>query len=118
MLSSHLQSLTRVLHRLASGWSALNLAGQFAVAALVVLGCGMTVFGIWVSSRIEKGVLQNTATGVALYINSFVEPHVQELGSAPALKPESQRALDALLKDTPLGRKVVAIKIWAPDGTV
>ena len=78
----------------------------------------MTIFGMWVSTRIEKGVLQNTATGAALYINSFVEPHVQELSKAATLKPESQRALDSLLKDTPLGRRVVGIKIWAPDGTV
>lgn len=118
MLSAHLESLKRVFDRLSAKWGALNLAGQFAVAALIVLGCGMTVFGVWVSSRIEKGVLQNTATGVALYINSFVEPHVQELGKATSLAPESQRALDSLLRDTPLGRKVVAIKIWLPDGTV
>ena len=107
-----------MIHFLGDRWSALNLAGQFAVAALVVLGCGMAVFGMWVGSRIEKGVLQNTAAGVAVYINSFVEPHVQELGKAAELTPESERALDALLKDTPLGRKVVAIKIWAPDGTI
>jgi hypothetical protein len=45
----------------------------------------MAVFGMWVGSRIEKGVLQNTAAGVAVYINSFVEPHVQELSKATEL---------------------------------
>ena len=108
----------KLIYFLGDRWSALNLAGQFAVAALVVLGCGMAVFGMWVGSRIEKGVLQNTAAGVAVYINSFVEPHVQELSKATELSPQSERALDALLKDTPLGRKVVGIKIWATDGTI
>ena len=106
-----------VLHPRAR-WTALSLAGQFAVAALVVLGCGMAVFGLWVSSRIERGVLHNTAAGVSTYINSFVERHVQELTKASVLKPESVRALDALLKDTALARKVVGFKIWATDGTI
>lgn len=109
---------TTSFRRLSAKWSALNLAGQFAVAALVVLGCGMAVLGMWVSNRIEKGVLQNTAAGVSLYINSFVEPHVQELNNSPKLSPASMRSLDALLRDTPLGRKVVGIKIWATDGTI
>lgn len=108
----------QLIQRVYARWSALNLAGQFAIAALIVLGCGMTVFGIWVSNRIEKGVLQNTASGAALYINSFVEPHVRELAKAPTLRPQSEQALDSLLKDTPLGRRVVGIKVWAPDGTI
>jgi signal transduction histidine kinase len=109
---------TSLFHDLRARWLALSLAGQFAVAAVVVLGCGMAVFGVWVSSRIERGVLHNTAAGVAIYINSFIERHVQELSQAPALKPESVRALDTLLKDTALGRKVVGFKIWATDGTL
>jgi len=42
----------KLIYFLGDRWSALNLAGQFAVAALVVLGCGMAVFGMWVVSRI------------------------------------------------------------------
>lgn len=109
---------TRSFHRLTAKWSALNLAAQFAVAALVVLVCGMAVFGMWVSNRIENGVLQSTASGISLYINSLVEPHVHELNKSAQLKPDSESALDALLRDTPLGRKVVGIKVWASDGTI
>src|SRR4029453_880410 len=109
---------TRSFHRLTAKWSALNLSAQFAVAALVVLVCGMAVFGMWVSNRIENGVLQSTASGVSLYINSLVEPHVRELNKSARLKPDSESALDALLRDTPLGRKVVGIKVWSSDGTI
>ena len=73
---------------------------------------------MWVSSRIENGVLQGTASGVSLYINSLVEPHIQELNKSAQLKPGSERALDALLRDTSLGRRVIGIKVWSSDGTI
>jgi len=69
---------------------------------------------MWVSNRIENGVLQGTASGVSLYINGLVEPHIQELNKSAQLKPGSERALDALLRD----RRVIGIKVWSSDGTI
>ena len=109
------KSLLRSLNK---RWSDLSLAGQFTIAALAVLGCGMTFFGAWVSDRIEKGVVQNTAAGAALYINSFVEPHLRELSRQPNLSSSSIEMLDRLLKDAPLRLKVLEIKIWLPDGSI
>jgi len=104
--------------KLKLAWSALSLAQQFALAAVVVLGCGMTFLGAWVGNRIENGVVQNTAAGAALYINSFVGPHVRELSTQSRLLPQSVEALDKLLKDSPLGSKVLGIKVWLPDGSI
>ncbi len=61
----------------------------------------MIFLGLWVSSRIERGVVQNTANGAALYINSFIEPHAQSLLRGPSLEWHEMFALDLLLKDTP-----------------
>lgn len=112
----------RLLHRpwarLQIHWRRLSLAHQFATAAFFVLTCGMIFLGIWVSNRIERGVVQNTANGAALYINSFIEPHAQSLLRTRNLEWHESFALDLLLKDTPLGRRVPSIKIWRPDGTV
>lgn len=108
----------RLAARLRARWRTLSLAHQFAIAAFFVLTGGMIFLGIWVSSRIERGVVQNTANGAALYINSFVEPHALTLLTKPELDEDDVKALDMLLKDTPLGRKVASIKIWLPDGTV
>lgn len=96
----------------------MSLANQFSLAASIVLAAGMIFLGLWVSGRIERGVVQNTANGAALYINSFVEPHVLKLASGAALDAQEVQSLDSLLKDTPLGRKVTSIKIWLPDGTI
>ena len=104
--------------RLLLAWARLSLAHQFAIAAFFVLTCGMIFLGIWVSNRIERGVVQNMANGAALYINSFIEPHAQSLLRARNLEWHESFALDLLLKDTPLGRRVPSIKIWRPDGTV
>jgi len=104
--------------RLVSKWRQLSLAHQFAIAAFFVLTCGMIFLGLWVSSRIERGVVQNTANGAALYINSFVEPHAQSLLTKPELDEHEIKALDVLLQGTTLGRRVTSIKLWRPDGTV
>lgn len=110
--------LLRPTVRVRMGWRRLSLSHQFAIAAFFVLTGGMIFLGIWVSSRIERGVVQNTANGAALYINSFIEPHSQSLLRGHSLEPHETFALDLLLKDTPLGRRVHSVKIWRPDGSV
>lgn len=110
--------LLRPTVRILMGWRQLSLAHQFAIAAFFVLTCGMIFLGIWVSNRIERGVVQNTANGAALYINSFIEPHAQGLLRGPSLEWHEVFALDLLLKDSPLGRRVPSVKIWRPDGSV
>lgn len=112
------QFVLRPAVRMTLGWQQLSLANQFAIAAFFVLACGMIFLGVWVSTRIERGVVQNTANGAALYINSFIEPHAQSLLRGPSLEWHEVLALDLLLKDTPLGRRVPSVKIWRPDGTI
>ena len=104
--------------RVAAAWSRLSLTGQFIVVAMTVMFCSMTIYGLWLDERIKAGVIQSTASGAALYINSAVEPHLQDLKSTSSLDPEKQRTLDALFMDTPLGSKVLVVKVWAKDGTV
>lgn len=117
-----IQSLQRIWRAAADGvtvaWSGLNLAGQFLMAAAAVMVFVMTIYGLWLDERIRVGVVHSSASGVALYINSVVEPHLQGLSQGPALRPEAKQALQALFADMPLGGKVVAIKVWARDGTV
>jgi len=104
--------------RLARFWSRQSLAGRFTIASLAVLGCGMTLLGAWVSSRIEEGVLYNSASSAALYINTFIDPQVQELARGPNLRAETVAKLDELLNTAPLRRKVVGIKIWSLDNII
>lgn len=99
-------------------WRRLSLAAQFVLAGSLVLLVGMIVMGIWVTSQIEEGVRRNTAASTALYLTSFVEPLVQELGYRDILSPENQNELDNLRDGTALGRRIVSFKIWKEGGLI
>ena len=99
-------------------WGQYSLATQFTVVAAIVIGITMAVLGRWVAARIETGVITNTGAAAALYMDRFVEPHVQELATEPLLSPASQKALSELIKMRGFGEQIVEVKIWRPDGTL
>jgi signal transduction histidine kinase len=96
----------------------LSLAGRFLTANLVILLVAGAVVGIWIGNTLERSIVDRTAAVTALYVESFVEPLVQDLGQDGALSAESRNALDDLLKDGSLGELVVSLRIWSPDGTI
>lgn len=99
-------------------WNRLTLAQQFAVTCFPIVVAGMLAIGWWVSVQIERGVVQNTAVTTALYMNSFVAPEVSELEKKDWLSPGSIATLERLHRGTPLGRRIVSLKIWGPGGRV
>ncbi|MEQ1697155.1 MAG: sensor histidine kinase [Hyphomicrobiaceae bacterium] len=99
-------------------WQALSLAHQFVACASLVLLPAMLVIGLWVSQRIEDSVTQRAGASAALYMESFVEPLMQELATRESLSPENSAALGRLLKETPLGHRVLTFKIWGPGGII
>lgn len=96
----------------------LSLARQFLLVSFVILLTGMLIIGAWVGRQIEIGVINRTAAVTALYVDSFVSPHLQDLARSDQLDAGHLATLGALLGDTPLGRRIVAFKIWGPDGRV
>jgi signal transduction histidine kinase len=103
-----------IFNRLRS-WS---LARQFGTCASIVLVPAMVVIGVWVGSQIEEGATQRAGSSALLYMESFVEPLIQELGSGAELSPTSVERLGRLLQDTSLGQRVLTFKIWRPGGVV
>ncbi len=99
-------------------WSRLSLAAQFLITGSIVLLIGMTVIGVWVTDRIEGGVTRNTAASTALYMESFVAPLLAELAHGDEISPKTHHALDTLLKDNELGRRIISFKIWKEDGLI
>ena len=99
-------------------FSRITLARQFLLVSFLILLAGMIVIGLWVGRQIENGVINRTAGVTALYVDSFIAPHAQAFARSDRLVDEQLRALDALLSDTPLGKRIVAFKIWGPDGRV
>jgi signal transduction histidine kinase len=97
---------------------ALSLAQQFLLVNMIVLVLGLLVIGWWTGEQIKIGVTDYTAATTALYVDSFVAPEVQELAEANSLSPARMANLARLLRDTPLGQKIVAFKIWNNEGRI
>ncbi|MHB2165808.1 sensor histidine kinase [Alsobacter sp. R-9] len=96
----------------------MTLARQFALAGSMVLSVSMAVLGSWVANRIERGVIDNAVATTAIYMHSFIEPLVQDLGTSKDLSPASKEGFHRLFTETPIGRRVASIKIWGTDGTI
>jgi signal transduction histidine kinase len=95
-----------------------SLARQFLIASFPVLLIGMLVIGFWVAAKIESSVAQRIGGVAGLYVDSFIAPHVQTLADAPDLNEADRVALAGLLRSSALGEKIIAFKIWRPDGKV
>jgi len=95
-----------------------NLIQRFNVVGLIIMILGTLVISRWVSNRIEISIINESAFTTALYLDSFVTPNLQELDYSVTLTPEHFETLNSLLKDTDLGRQVVAIKVWDKNGEI
>lgn len=96
----------------------LSLVHRFAVAATFVIGCGMIGLGIWVSDKIEEGVIQNVGAGTALYTDSLVGPVVQSLATDGDLSVEAKRALNDIMMSESFQQRVVSFKLWNTNGLI
>ncbi|NOH02650.1 MAG: sensor histidine kinase [Chloroflexi bacterium] len=96
----------------------LSLARQFMLASFVILFGGMFIIGNWMARQIEQAVVDRTAAVTALYVDSFIAPHLQNLQDDSRLTAEGIASLESLLMNTPLGQEIVAFKIWNPDGRI
>lgn len=99
-------------------WQEMSLARQFALAGGVVMLVAMVVVGFWVSTRIEKAVVRNTATATAVYMESLIAPLLQGHALDDRLPPAAEAELHRILKETALGERVASFKLWRADGLV
>jgi signal transduction histidine kinase len=98
--------------------SRLTWAHRFMLASLMILVAGMLGIGWWVCQAIQAGVVQQTATNVALFVTGWVQPNLQELANGAAITPEHQASLAHLMDDTSLGQHITAVKVWDTHGRV
>ncbi|HLB48177.1 MAG TPA: sensor histidine kinase [Anaerolineales bacterium] len=96
----------------------LNFARQFLLISFFILLAGMLIIGAWVGEQIEIGVANRTAAVTALYVDSFIAPHLQDLARSDQLDAEHLASLGSLLDGTPLGQRIVAFKVWGGDGRI
>jgi len=91
------------------------LPHRFAVGACLLVLAGMTYIGFYITEHIREHAIQKAAGGVALYMDSAVERHVQELATKSTLSEENLHALERLLSPASMHRPVVAFRIWKDD---
>lgn len=100
-------------------WSGgLSHSTQFIIAATFILGLTMFFVGDLASERLKSAALQSAAEAGALYMQTFLEPYVQEMGVQAEISAEDTVELDKLLNNPSLRRHVESVKIWQADGTV
>lgn len=96
----------------------LSLASQFVLTSLPILLLATSAVGWWVGEEVKASVLRRVGGSTSLYVDGFLAPHVQSLGAAPALSTGDTQALHRVMERPALRTRVLALKIWHPDGTV
>lgn len=96
----------------------LSLSKQFLMLSFPILLSGTLVIGWWIGQQVEDSVVHRIGGVTALYVGSFIAPHLQTLLEADDLSATDREALRSDLSSTPLGQKIVALKIWRKDGYV
>ncbi|MEK7808872.1 MAG: sensor histidine kinase, partial [Chloroflexota bacterium] len=99
-------------------FTSLSLARQFLLMSFLILCMGMIIIGVWVGRQIEIGVANRTAAVTALYVDSFIAPHLQDLNHTDQLNADHLNALGSLISGTPLGQRIVAFKVWSAEGRI
>ena len=98
-----------------TSWS---LARQFLLASLLVLLINGLIIGIWIGRQIESNVIHNAGIDTALFVDSTIAPYMQSHADQHPLNTTETAALDRHFGAGPLRERIVAIKIWALDGTI
>ena len=101
-----------------NAFARLSLSRQFLLISFPVLLAGMLVIGYFIGRQVEESVVHRMGGVTGLYVDSFVAPHVQSLVTAEDLHELDRAALNALLTQTALGKRIVSFKIWRPDGRI
>lgn len=96
----------------------LSLSQQFLLLSFPILLAGTLFIGRWIGEQVEDSVVHRIGGVTALYVDSFIAPHVQGLVHADDLSDADRASLTNLLANTPLGKKIAGLKIWRPDGRV
>jgi hypothetical protein len=99
-------------------WQGLEPASRLFAVACLVVSCGAVYASTVVARHIEAAFAQKAAASTALYMDSAVEPLVQELAVKPSLSSENRKALERLLSSLSSGKTIVGFSIWNGDAIV
>ena len=96
----------------------LSLFQRFSITAFIIIVLGTAGIGWWLGDQIKAGVIRETASTSALYMNSFIAPNLQELNNSSTLTPWHLTVLSRVLTQANLGGQIVTFKVWNHQGRV
>lgn len=96
----------------------LTLFQRFMLLSLVILVVGSYIIGSYVAGEIKARVMHRTSAITALYVESFISPHLQELKTRRSISQVHFAHLDELLSTTSVGEKIVSFKLWDEHGRI
>jgi signal transduction histidine kinase len=99
-------------------WRNLGRARKLTAALSIGIVCATIYAGSVVAQHIQDVFAHKAAASTALYMDSVVEPLVQELVAKPSLSEQNRAALERLLSPASSGKPVVAFRIWVHDRIV
>lgn len=99
-------------------WLEVDLSRKLAGAASAAVVCGMALAANVATSHIKEVIASHVATSTALYMESFIVPHVQELATKSALSEDKRKTLASLFAPTAIGKPIVGFRIWVDDTIV
>src|SRR6187399_595310 len=76
-----------------------SLARRFLIASLLVLLVGGVAIGLVVGNQLQRGIIDRTASITALYVQSFIEPHLASMATGNWLNDEDKGQLDQLVNN-------------------
>lgn len=103
---------------LAGAWKGASLVRRFALAGGGVMCIAMGLLGLWVSDRIAQGVLRQSASNSAHFVDAVFSPLGEALEGGGPLSPGAARAVEEVLAAAPLRDRIVSFKLWSAEGAV
>ncbi len=103
--------------RVGRTWRDASISVRYSLVAGIITLSGMIIVGEWAVRRVEAGVIDNHAADAALFTDSNIAAHLQELATADSLSPQARARVTALLSGL-LDRSMVGYRIWKGDTIV
>ena len=94
------------------------LTRRFMLVGSAVMTMAALILGSWVTFQIERGVVNNSATSAAIFMESFISPVSHEFADADGLSDPSRTALREIFLQSALGDRIVSYKIWGAGGEI
>lgn len=95
-----------------------SLSKQFLLVSFPVILLGSLAIGWWIGNQVKDSIVQRMGSVSALFVDSFITPHVQSLAMNAELSPQEIAVLNKDVKETILSQKIVSLNIWNKQGRI